>query len=210
MKICYMIEANSHAEFRDCVSGLYQMVCLPAGPNTTSPSVAPINDVNCVGHSKEVEGVEGVVTGVGCGEVGAADSVPSVGVLTGAGVNESSGVEETPKKSRSKKKAPIEDVEEKSIISPSEIRAQAEADKGPAAVDPFAAPKAVLVEAPALTFEAVFAELQKVNVAHGLEKVREILKDFSDKNGQACDRLTAVKEADYATLVAKIEEELGK
>lgn len=184
-KIIHVIEAANHEEFKHAVTELHSMVCLPAKQlyNTAAAPRAADNNVDLTNPPTESQPEPGKKRGRKPGstkEAVAKEVIPEV-------------VKDAPQAIH------IEEVEEKSVISASAIKQEAVAATQ---VDPFSDEVAAPAQEQKLTFELIRDSLHKVNEKHGIDTVRKILADLG------VQKVTAIKEADYASAWKLISAEL--
>jgi len=182
-KIIHVIEAANHLEFKQAVTELHSMVCLPgreALSRYDSPTVGRVSDSNADLPNPPTE------------------QQPEAGKKRGR----KPGAKQEVKQEEVIKDAPqaihIEEVEEKSVISASAIKQEAVVS---AQVDPFSEEVAA-PQPQVLTFELIRDSLHKVNEKHGIDTVRKILADLG------VQKVTAIKEADYPNAWKLISAEL--
>lgn len=183
-KIIHVIEAANHEEFKHAVTELHSMVCLPARAILSQAANVASKDADVPNPPSDQQPEPGKKRGRKPGstkEAVAKEVIPEV-------------VKDAPEAIH------IEEVEEKSVISASAIKQEAVAATQ---VDPFSEEVAAAPLQPQkLTFELIRDSLHKVNEKHGIDTVRKILADLG------VQKVTAIKEADYASAWKLISAEL--
>ena len=191
-KFTQIVEGETIEEFKQAVSELHSMVCLPLPSNAVGAPAELLRRHEAPGSYDIAQSKDGIASDSG----------------TNAGLRDSTAIPASAKKAKKTKPVEVEpadddeEVEEKSVISPSKLKKEAaakevEADEEGDDEDFLGAKAEEAEEEEVLDFDKIRELTQEIVDQYDMDKARSLCQKFGART------VSALKQADYVKFAAE-------